>query len=341
MTYANAVTPSAIAIDPSRNVWLLGQLFRAVSFGGPTLQPVDSGYYLVRLDSDGNPALGRAITRAGSALVYGAAADGQGNVYAVGNVYSAGSPLTSSVFVTKFSSAGDEIYTQEFASQGTTAYGVDIAVASNGDVFIVGAYNSPLQIGTVLLTLPASSIGSGFVAALDAATGAPNWATRVGGSDFDIINSIEVTGSGALRIAGMVTGSATVGGVTVQADTNGSPFIAELTSSGSGNWVKLIQGAGIVFAADTSATGHTFAVGYVNGTTKDTFVADVTADGTATLPLRVTIPDDTNGANVAAADRHGGVWVTGDFKGSVDFGLGALSAGGATTFGDFLVHLEP
>ena len=33
--------------------------------------------------------------------------------------------------------------------------------------------------------------------------------------------------------------------------------------------------------------------------------------------------------------------MTGDFKGSVDFGIGALSAGSGATFGDFLVHLEP
>jgi hypothetical protein len=149
---------------------------------------------------------------------------------------------------------------------------------------------------------------------------------------------------GGFRVPAAILGWArrdTVGGVPVQADANGSAFIAELTAPGGGDWVKVISGAGIVFVADTSATGHTFAVGYVNGTTKDTFVADVAADGSATLPLRVTVPDDTNGATFAAADRHGGVWATSDFKGSVDFGTGVLSSGGATTFADFLVHLEP
>ena len=53
-TFASAITPATIAVDPSRNLWLVGQLYKAVSFGGPTLAAVDGGYYLVRLNADGS-----------------------------------------------------------------------------------------------------------------------------------------------------------------------------------------------------------------------------------------------------------------------------------------------
>jgi hypothetical protein len=340
-TFANAVTPSAIAIDGSRNLWLAGQLYRAVSFGGPTLQPIDAGYYLVRLNPDGSHAFSKSVTRAATTFVHGMAADAQGNMYVVGERYSTGSPLTDNVFVTKFSSAGDELYNREFAAQDTAAWANDVAVAPDGTVFIVGTHNSPVQFGATLLTLPDTSIDSGFVAALNPDTGAPNWVMGFGGPDFDVGNSIEVTSTGALRVSGLVSGAATVGGVSVQAHANGSAFVAELTATGGANWVKVIAGEGIVFAADTNAAGHTFAVGYLQGAIKETFVADVAPDGSATLPLRVTIAYDSNGANFAAADRHGGVWITGDFKGTLDLGLGPLDAGGADTFGNFLAHLEP
>jgi hypothetical protein len=331
-----------MAVDPSGAVWLAGQLYRAIDFGGPTLQPVDGGYYLVRLNPDGSLALSRAVTRAGTVTVYSATTDAQGNVYVVGEVYTAGAPVIDSAFVTKFSPAGDELYNREFACQGTNAYTTDVAVAPNGDLFIVGSYGYPLQIGTTLLTLPSSSIGSGFVAALEPDTGAPRWASRFGGNNFDVGNSISVTSTGALRVAGMLSGQGVVGGKRVQGSPDGSPFVAELTATGAGNWVALIDGTGIVFETDTNAADHTFAVGYVkdSDTTNQTFVADV-AGGVVTMPLRVPVSADSNGALYVAADRHGGVWATGEFQGTVDFGTGPLSAGMPDTLGNFLVHLEP
>jgi hypothetical protein len=340
-TFSNATTPAAIAVDPSRSVWLVGPLYRPVSFGGPTLDAVDGGYYLVRLNADGTHGSSHAVTRTGNAYVRNAVADPQGNLYVVGGISAPDFPVKESVFVTKFSPEGAELWNREFPSQGTSANAADVAVAPNGEVFITGIYATPLQFSTTLtLTQPATSIDSGFFAALDPDTGAAKRAMRFGGTNFDLGNSIDVTSAGLLRIAGLVSGAATIGGLDVQAAATGSPFVAELTASGAANWVRLVQGAGIVFAADTNDAGHTFAAGYVSDAIKETFIADVIA-GAATLPLRTTIPDDTNGALFVAADRHGGVWATGDFKGSANFGVGTISAGGVATFGDFLVHLEP
>ena len=85
----------------------------------------------------------------------------------------------------------------------------------------------------------------------------------------------------------------------------------------------------------------THRVGYVLGTVRETFVASVGQDAMLTLPLRTTIAYDSNGAWFAAADRHGGVWVTGDFKGTATFGGSTINAANQTAFGTFLIHLEP
>jgi plastocyanin len=340
-TFANAITPSAIALDPSRNLWMVGQLYRAVDFGVGVLAPVDGGYYLARLDASGSVAWSRAVTRAGSVYVGSAVTDSQGNAYVVGGISTTtNGVLEESVFVTKFSPDGVEIYNREFPGTDSSAFAADVAVAPNGGVFIVGTYNASVQFGSVTLTRNGSSIDGGFVAALDPATGAPNFALRFGGTIFDVGNAVDVTSTGAVRVAGLLSGDGSIGGVAVHGTPNGSPFVAELTADGVGSWARTIPSDGIVFAADTNAAGHTFAGGYLSGTMKEAFVYDVTDSG-ATMPLRTTVADDTNGVMFVAADRHGGAWVTGDFKGAIDFGIGVLNAGGATTFGSFLVHLEP
>jgi hypothetical protein len=344
-TFANATTPAAIAVDPSRNLWMAGPLYQAVDFGGGPLQPVDNGYYLARLDASGSFAASRAVSRPGRVYLRNMAADPQGNIYVVGGVATTTVPLTASVFaasvfVTKFSPQGAEIYNREFLGTDTAAWAADVAVAPNGEVLIIGSYNGSVQFGAATLTQNGDSGASGFVAALDPDTGAAKRAMRFGGSVFDVGNSLEVTTAGAVRVAGLLSGDGTIGGLAFHATSNGSPFVAELTSAGDANWVRTIPSDGIVFAADTAVGGHTFAGGYVSGTIKETFVYDVTG-GSAVMPLRTTIADDSNGVMFVAADRHGGVWATGDFKGTIDLGVGVLNAGGASTFGNFVVHLEP
>jgi hypothetical protein len=134
----------------------------------------------------------------------------------------------------------------------------------------------------------------------------------------------------------------TIGGTTVQADANGSAFVAELTATGTANWVSLVNGSGgIVFGADTNSAGRTFAAGRINSTTNEAYLAAVGPDPALTTPLRAASGDNTNGAVSAAADHHGGVWVGGEFLGTIDLGTPPLSGSDPTQPSNFLVHLEP
>jgi hypothetical protein len=340
-TFSNAITPEAIGVDPSNNIWMAGQLYRPVNFGGPTLQPAYNGYYLAKLTSSGAHLFSTAILRVATPYLRNIVTDAQGNAYVVGGISDGNIPSKGSVFVTKFSPSGAELFNQQFPSQGSFAFAADLAIAPDGELIIVGTHNGSLQFGSTTLTLPTGSINGGFIAALDPATGAARRAYRFGGPDYDVGNSVEVLSDGTLRVAGLMSGPAAIGGMNVQGTAQGAPFVAELTQQGLANWVRFVGGDGIAFAADSNAADRTFAVGYVLGTVRETFVASVGQDAMLTVPFRTTIAYDSNGAWFAAADRHGGVWVTGDFKGTATFGANTINAVDQTAFGTFLIHLEP
>ena len=71
-----------------------------MSFGGLTLQPVDNGYYLVHLGSDGGSLGSYAVTRQDVTYADSLIVDGSNNVYVVGGVLLTSGTLGSYAFVT-------------------------------------------------------------------------------------------------------------------------------------------------------------------------------------------------------------------------------------------------
>ena len=342
MTYAHAPTPSAMAIDPSDSIWLVGHLESGappVDFGGTPVTAVD-GYYLAKLSSDGAQLFVNAIAPPGNNYVEEMTTDGSGNVYVVGSRRPSGS-VNESAFVSKFSPDGVPIFDRAFPGSDTVTTPRDVAIAPNGDVIVVGEFNATTQFGDFQITSlgAAGHFMNAFVAVLSPTDGTPKQAFGFGGTTGDYAAAVDVTASGALRITGDVSGRATIGGIGVQADANGSAFVAELTPAGTADWALLGEGQSYLFQSDTNSADRTFVVGRIAGpTTSESIVGSVGSERTLSLPLRV----QTDGsASHAAADRHGGVWVGGQFLGVVDFGTGPLAGPDATMPTNFLLHLEP
>jgi hypothetical protein len=341
LTFANATTPNAMAVDRSGAIWLAGQLYQPVSFGGPSLQPIDNGYYLAKLSSDGTPLVTVPVSRTATTFPEAIAADGDGNVYVTGGMLSTTGTVASSVFLTKFSPTGTQIFDQTYVGTDTEASAQAIAFRSDGDVVLAGFFNASITFGGTHLSSAAGLSSNGFVAIVDHMTGAARSASRFGGATLDSANSVQVTSSGALRLAGQTSGSSTIGGMTVQAAAQGSAFIAELSDAGAANWVRLVGAPGTLAHGDTNAADRTFGVGHLDGASaSDAIVATADADGQVAMLLRVSNADG-NGATYCAADLHGGVWVAGEFQGSTDLGTGALSGSDPTLPTNFLAHLEP
>ena len=252
--------------------------------------------------------------------------------------------------MSKFSPAGEPLFDRAFPGTDTTCEPRDVAVAPNGDVIVVGQFNGSAQFGTIQITSLGTAGGghtdNGFLAVLGATDGTPKQAFSFGGTNGDYAAAVDVTASGAYRVSGYVSGTVTIGGMTLHTAAGGSGFVAELTPAGTANWALLGEGPSFLFQSDTNSAGRTFVVGRIDApTTSESIVGSVDGVGSGgggpvlTLPLRVR--NDGNGPWHAAADHHGGVWVGGELLGTVNFGTGPIAGPNATMPAGFLLHLEP
>ena len=100
-----------------------------------------------------------------------------------------------------------------------------------------------------------------------------------------------------------------------------------------------------MFDTTTDAAGRTYAVGRFEGpgtgpartNGSSTFVAVVQPDGTFTVPLQTLT--NGNGALHVAIDGLAGLWVGGEYSGTVNFGLGPLVASGPLSASDIATYL--
>ncbi|MEI9937769.1 MAG: hypothetical protein WDO69_11170 [Pseudomonadota bacterium] len=343
-TFAGEPTPTAMAVDASNAVWLAGRLEKAATFGGTTIQPVSTGYYLVKIAADGSNVFTKAIARSETDVVYDSASsiafDAQGNAYVVGDLIQS-SGMHCSVLVDKFSPTGTLLVDRVFPGTGNTGSAMDAAVAPNGDLVIAGQFAKTLAFGATTLTSASGEYKNGFVATLDPADLSAKHAQSFGGASFyDMALAIDVTSTGALRVSGSLAGQSSIGGATVQANAGGSAFIAELTAAGTLNWVDVLAGQGIVFQTSTGIDDRTFAVGRIESGNSTAFLIETGPGATLAFPL-LTDVGWTSGATATAADRHGGAWVSVESVGATPFGTVLASGADPTLLTNFLVHLEP
>lgn len=340
VVFTGAVTPAAMALDGGNAIWLAGQLYRNVTFGSSTLAPIDNGYYLAKLSADGSPQWTIAVPRSDTTFVQAIATDPAGNAYVVGGSSVTTAPFASGAFVTKFSPAGVALFDRNFAGGDTEASVQSLAIAGDGNLVIAGFFNSTLTIGATILTSQAGLSTNGFVAFLAAADGAPSSALSFGGAIFDAANSVQVTADGSLRLTGTLSGQSAIGGRTVNANSSGAGFVAELGRDSTVHWIDVLDGPSFLPSSATNANERTFAVGHTEVGGQAVLVTSTGPDGTSQIPVHV-LNNDGNGATTVAADHHGGAWVGGEFQGNVDFGLGKLSGSDPTLHNNFIIHLEP
>src|SRR4029077_13497455 len=123
---------------------------------------------------------------------------------------------------------------------------------------------------------------NGFLAVLGGTDGTPKQAFGFGGTDGDYAAAVDVTASGSYRVSGYLSGTATIGGITVPAGATsaGSGFVAELTPAGTANWALLGEGHSFLFQSDTNSAGRTFVVGRIDAaTTSESIVGSVDGAG--------------------------------------------------------------
>ena len=347
--YPDAVMPEVLAVDSTGAVIMAGQLYRTVSFGVSTLQAVQNGFYLAKIDSSGNEVWAKAVTRPDTFWLRGITVDVAGNIYVGGSQDDMSAGWLEHAYVARYSADGTENWHQQFSNTNSTANAHGLAFLSSGALVVAGAFNGTMQVGPTVLKTTATSLGyesyNGWFTQLAAATGSPSGTQRFGGTLFDLANAVGVTRSDGIRLAGTLSGASIVAGVSAEANIDGSPFVADVNASGQGQWVRLLGNLGSVFSAATGYKDRTVAVGRFdtdewiasgNVDNSSAFVSIVENDGT--VSQQSTYPTRSNGASAVVTDSHGGVWVSGEFIGTVAFGTKTLQS---TDYQLFLVKLNP
>jgi hypothetical protein len=253
----------------------------------------------VTYNGGGSDGFVAKVNAAGSALDYagyiggagddnavGIAVDSVGNAYVGGTTSSSqatfpvtvGPDLTynggsSDGFVAKVNAAGTALAYAGYIGGGSDDSGQDIAVDSGGAAH-VGGYTSsteasfPVSVGPDLTYNGGSS--DGFVAKVNAAGTALDYAGYIGGSGTDVTAGISVDSSGSVDLTGYTNTSEASFPVTGGPDVtyNGAfdGFAAKVNAGGSGfAYAGYIGGSGNDFGTDNAVDGAGDA--YVTGST--------------------------------------------------------------------------
>lgn len=157
----------ALAVDPVGGVYIGGQLYGTVSFGGPSLSGSPT-LYLAKLDALGGHVWSKSFGVGGSMrAVWGLAVDPGGDVVASGTFNTSldfgtlqiSQPASAEdVFVFKLSSSGDYQWAKVFGSHATDGGG-RVRVGPAGEIIFGCWFSDSIEFGGPLLRTSSSTYG--------------------------------------------------------------------------------------------------------------------------------------------------------------------------------------
>lgn len=285
--------------------------------------------------------IGGTSAQSGNASVV----DGSGNIYVggyfMGSMTVGGTTLTSAGdldgFVAKYNSSGVLQWIRQIGS--TTGDTIDgIAVDSGGGVIAVGRFTGTINPGGGALV---SSGGSDILVVKYSASGGHTWSRRYGGTYNDVASAVAVDGTGNVYFTGYFAGTIDFGGgpITVPFISDLDVYLTKLSTTGAYVWAKGFSNNGneIGYGVAASSTGDVVMVGafnsrvnfgggniQANDVEEDGFVAKFSTAGVHQWSKRFgDVMDDT--ARAVDIDGSGNVAVTGEVRGSVNFGGSTLT----------------
>ncbi len=332
----------------------------------PSFPGGNSDGFVTKLNATGS-ALIYSTYLGGSAggQVNGIAVDGVGDAFVTGTSPSTNFPTTagafqpsnisrpnSDAFVAKLNNAGTGLLYSTFLSLNAASTGAGISVDSSGNAYITGGANStgfPTTPGAFQTKYNPNG-GEAFVSKLNATGTALIYSTFIGGSNFNLADSIFVDTSG----------NAYIGGYTASTDfptTNGAfqrnyaggiydGFITKLNATGTALIYSTYLGGSdldTVSSITVDAAGDAYVVGGTDSTNfpttvgafqsshatdapgyDDAFVAKLNAGGTALVYASYLGGNSTDTATAITLDGNGNAYIVG-YTSSTNFPTTASS----------------
>lgn len=279
----------------------------------------------------------------------GVKVDDDGNTYVAGvfhvTITFGSTTLTTSgtrdIYVAKLDNSGNWLWAKKAGGPGDDNC-TSIAIDSEGNVFVTGAFDGTCTFGGTNLT----SAGSQdiYLAKLDT-NGNWQWAVRAGGWNTEYAYSVACDNLGNVFLTGYFYDTAAFGSTNLTSIGNNDIFIAKLDTNGNWLWANKASGSlneqGYSVACDN--TGNVFVAGYFSSTTtfgttqlssnndwdNDIFVAKLDGSGNWLWAVKA------GGANYqmcysVAVDDSGDAYITGSFQYSAVFGAITLPGNGNT-----------
>jgi len=290
--------PSAMAAGPSGSVYIVGFALGQVTFGSININTNNYQVpYVGKIDSNGNwvwvtaassnssdawgAGIGIGVDSSGNAIITGILTDtlafGSNSVSSSTGQFGPSADL----FVAKISSTGTWSWATTAGGGGDDELGTGVAMASNGDAFVVGQINGSATAGTHSVN------GNGIDAFIGniSSGGTWDWATRGGGGNSDGANGVSVDGSDNAYVVGFFgsdTNGATFGSTSLVAQGSSDVFVSKLSSTGGWSWTKSAGSAsGAVGGMGIShGSAGSYIVGQMQGTVN--FGSSVQATATST-----------------------------------------------------------
>lgn len=274
------------------------------------------------------------------------AVDSSGNTVIIGDLFGTidcgGGPLTSAgvrdVYLAKFDPDGNHVWSQHFGDDNWEK-AIAVAVDTLGNVFVTGYFYGTIDFGGGVLT--SAGEGDVFLAKFDP-SGNHIWSQRFGDAGYQYVEGIAVDLPGNVVITGFFYGGNVDFGGGSLVNAGGSDiFVAKFDPSGTHLWSDNFGDSDDQSASDVAidGTGNVVVTGSFDGTVnfggtvltsaggKDVFLVKFDESGTH---LWSDSFGDSEWQRVGGvvADVSENVFVTGSFRGSMDFGGGVLTSAG-------------
>ncbi len=294
---------NGIGVDANGNVVVSGVLDRisgsgnSASSDGPTM-------FVSKFDSNGTSLWTHTVTASMNGSFRSVAIDTDGSIYAggrfqgtanfpVGTLVSSaylpspiGTPLTDGL-VSKLDPDGNWIWARSLAGDSSDIV-QDMIVGPDRQLYVSGRFEGTSNLDGDTIT--SAGYTDFYVARVSAATGAVDWARRMGGADKEFSGGdLAFDPQGNLNVAGTFRGTADFGMQTITTDGGiENAFVSKLTTSGSfletnrivtGTFSGGINIVVPVGGLHIDAAGNTFVAGWFAGATIQTPQQSLTANG--------------------------------------------------------------
>jgi len=337
-----------IAALPDGSAIITGSFTGSADFGIPMLTSAGGNdAFVAKVNADGTFAWAVRGGGSGDVIAHAVSALADGSSFITGEFVGAAQFGVASIgsvggsadmFVARVNADGTFAWaTQGGGSSAEVGYGVD--ALDDGSAVVTGFLMGTAQFGATPLT----SAGQwDVVVAKVNANGTFAWATRAGGSGYDIAYGVAALTDGSAIITGQFDGSADFGTTSLTGAGDRDVFAAKVSATGTFAWASQAGGSGFDSGHGISALadGSAFITGYFQdaaqfGSTTlasagstDPFLAEVSANGTFARAVSGGGAGNDGGQGVSALP-DGSIKTTGYFVGAATFGPTTLTSAGS------------